>query len=41
MLEPNVRDMKLIQYLNEAYGKEKELEAALEAHIAMTERPPY
>jgi ferritin-like metal-binding protein YciE len=41
MLELNVRDMKLIQYLNDAYGKEKELETALEAHIAMTERPPY
>jgi ferritin-like metal-binding protein YciE len=26
---------KLIQYLNEAYGKEKELETALQAHIAM------
>src|SRR3954471_9177020 len=28
-------DTKLIQYLNEAYGKEKELETALEAHIKM------
>jgi ferritin-like metal-binding protein YciE len=37
----NARDLKLIQYLNEAYGKEKELETALTAHIAMTERPPY
>src|SRR3712207_8287928 len=27
------RDAKLIQYLNEAYGKEKELETALQAHI--------
>ena len=35
------RDTKLIQYLNEAYGKEKELETALQAHIAMTTRPPY
>jgi ferritin-like metal-binding protein YciE len=35
------RDTKLVQYLNEAYGKEKELEAALEAHIGMTERAPY
>ena len=41
MAEPNARDSKLIQYLNEAYGKEKELETALEAHIAMTTRPPY
>ncbi|HEY1276748.1 MAG TPA: DUF892 family protein [Thermoleophilaceae bacterium] len=35
------RDAKLVQYLNEAYGKEKELETALEAHIAMTTRAPY
>jgi ferritin-like metal-binding protein YciE len=35
------RDSKLIQYLNEAYGKEKELEAALEAHIGMTTRAAY
>jgi ferritin-like metal-binding protein YciE len=28
-------DTKLIQYLNEAYGKEKELETALQAHIKM------
>jgi len=35
------RDIKLVQYLNEAYGKEKELEAALEAHIGMTTRAPY
>jgi len=41
MANPNARDTKLIQYLNEAYGKEKELETALEAHIAMTTRPPY
>jgi ferritin-like metal-binding protein YciE len=31
----NARDSKLVQYLNEAYGKEKELEAALTAHIKM------
>ena len=41
MPEPTARDAKLIQYLNEAYGKEKELEAALQAHIAMTTRAPY
>jgi ferritin-like metal-binding protein YciE len=35
------RDLKLIQYLNEAYGKEKELETALQAHIRMTKRAPY
>jgi ferritin-like metal-binding protein YciE len=33
--EVSVRDSKLIQYLNEAYGKEKELETALQAHIKM------
>ena len=33
--EPTARDAKLIQYLNEAYGKEKELETALQAHIKM------
>jgi ferritin-like metal-binding protein YciE len=36
-----VRDAKLVQYLNEAYGKEKELEIALEAHIGMTTRKAY
>ena len=41
MAEPNVRDTKLIQYLNEAYGKEKELEVSLQAHIAMTNKAPY
>jgi ferritin-like metal-binding protein YciE len=41
MPDPNTRDAKLIQYLNEAYGKEKELETALQAHIAMTTRAPY
>jgi len=33
--------MKIVQYLNEAYGKEKELETALEAHISMTTKPAY
>jgi ferritin-like metal-binding protein YciE len=41
MAELNERDTKLVQYLNEAYGKEKQLETALEAHIAMTTRAPY
>jgi ferritin-like metal-binding protein YciE len=35
------KDLKLIQYLNEAYGKEKQLETALTAHIQMTTRAPY
>jgi ferritin-like metal-binding protein YciE len=30
------RDTKLIQYLNEAFGKEKELEVALQGHIQMS-----
>ncbi len=41
MSELNERDAKLVQYLSEAYGKEKELETALEAHITMTTKPPY
>src|SRR3954452_15994834 len=39
--ELSTRDAKLVQYLNEAYGKEKELETALQAHIKMAKRPPY
>jgi ferritin-like metal-binding protein YciE len=34
-------DTKLVQYLNEAYGVEKRLETALEAHIAMTTKTSY
>jgi ferritin-like metal-binding protein YciE len=41
MTDLNERDAKLVQYLSEAYGKEKELEASLEAHIAMTTRAAY
>jgi ferritin-like metal-binding protein YciE len=41
MADVNERDAKLIQYLSEAYGKERELETALEAHITMTTRAPY
>jgi ferritin-like metal-binding protein YciE len=41
MADLNERDAKLIQYLGEAYGKERELEMSLQAHIAMTTRPPY
>jgi ferritin-like metal-binding protein YciE len=41
MPETTTRDTKLIQYLNEAYGKEKELETALQAHIGMTTRRSY
>ena len=39
--EVNARDAKLIQYLNEAYGKERQLETALEAHIGMATRDAY
>ena len=39
--ELNARDLKLVQYLNEAYGKEKELETALTADIAMTTDKAY
>ena len=41
MADPTARERKLIQYLNEAHGKEKELETALAAHIRMTTRAPY
>jgi ferritin-like metal-binding protein YciE len=41
MADLNERDAKLVQYLGEAYGKEKELETSLQAHIAMTTKKPY
>ncbi|MFL5781428.1 MAG: DUF892 family protein [Thermoleophilaceae bacterium] len=41
MADLQAKDLKLIQYLNEAYGKEKQLETALTAHIQMTTRAPY
>jgi ferritin-like metal-binding protein YciE len=41
MVETTARDAKLVQYLHEAHGKEKELETSLQAHIAMTTRPAY
>jgi ferritin-like metal-binding protein YciE len=41
MADLNERDAKLVQYLSEAYGKERELEASLQAHIAMTTRDAY
>jgi ferritin-like metal-binding protein YciE len=41
MADLNERDAKLVQYLSEAYGKERELESALEVHIAMTTKAPY
>ena len=41
MAEKTAAKAKLVQYLDEAYGKEKELETALTAHIGMTTRKPY
>jgi ferritin-like metal-binding protein YciE len=41
MAEVQEREAKLIQYLNEAYGKEQELVMALQAHISMTTRDAY
>ena len=41
MADLTAGDAKLVQYLNEAYGTEKRLETALEAHIAMTTKAPY
>jgi ferritin-like metal-binding protein YciE len=41
MAELSAGALKLIQYLNEAYGLEKRLETALEAHIAMTTQAAY
>jgi ferritin-like metal-binding protein YciE len=41
MADLNERDAKLVQYLSEAYGKERELETALQAHIAMAAKGPY
>jgi ferritin-like metal-binding protein YciE len=37
----NERDTKLVQWLNEAYAKEAELEADLAAHIKLTKKAPY
>lgn len=41
MSDMNERDAKIVQYLVEAHGKEKELEDSLEAHIQMTSKMPY
>jgi ferritin-like metal-binding protein YciE len=41
MTETTKRDLKLVQYLNEAYATERRLEIALQAHIAMTPRRDY
>jgi ferritin-like metal-binding protein YciE len=36
-----VRDKKMVELLNEAYGKEQQLTAALELHLQTTTRPDY
>jgi ferritin-like metal-binding protein YciE len=41
MSENGAKEAKLVQYLVEAYGKERELETSLQAHIGMTDRKPY
>ena len=41
MADQTKAQAKLVQYLTEAHGKEKELETALTAHIAMASRAPY
>jgi ferritin-like metal-binding protein YciE len=41
MAETPTRDAKLVELLNEAYTKEKQLETALEAHLPMTTREDY
>ena len=41
MADQTASQAKLAQYLTEAYGKEKELETSLTAHIAMATRPAY
>ncbi|HEX8084213.1 MAG TPA: DUF892 family protein [Solirubrobacteraceae bacterium] len=35
MADPGARELKLTQYLNEAYGKEKQLETTLQAQIGL------
>ncbi len=41
MPDPNERDAKLIQYLQEAYGNEQELELALQADLLITPKGTY
>src|SRR5690349_118662 len=41
MADDNAANAKLVQYLTEAHGKEKELETSLTAHIGMATRPAY
>jgi ferritin-like metal-binding protein YciE len=41
MADTPTRDAKLVQFLNEAYAKEKQLEASLEAHAGVTTQDDY
>ena len=41
MPETTARDAKLVQFLNEAYAKEKQLETTLQAHADVTTRDDY
>jgi len=41
MAEQTKANAKLVQYLTEAHGKERELETSLAAHIEMATRPAY
>jgi len=40
MPDPTARELKLIQYLNEAYGKEKQLETTLQLQIKLFQQKP-
>ena len=41
MSDPNERDSKLVQYMNDAYAKERELESALLGKIETAVKAPY
>ncbi len=41
MSDPNERDSKLVQYMNQAYAKERELEGALVAQIEAAVKAPH
>lgn len=41
MSDTPTRDTKLVQFLNEAYAKEKQLETSLQAHVDATSRDDY
>jgi ferritin-like metal-binding protein YciE len=41
MSDTTTRDAKLVQFLNEAYAKEKQLETSLQAHVEATTHDDY